>query len=179
MTAIETTNGHRTRAALPAFTFPDSGITVGLRRFSPDLQDAIARAYQRDHPLPPLPMVDGVEREDGTFEQEPNAADPDYEEALRAYWQGVTLYVSTKFVELAMQQMEVAVDTEAVTTLRAQMELIGTPIDPDLDDRTVYLRFIAISSTYDLTSLIAYVQRRSMPTEVAVQEFLESFQRPA
>ena len=55
---VETTNGHlkgRAVPALPQFTFPDSGITVGLRRLSPDTQDRIARELSRKSPPPPAP----------------------------------------------------------------------------------------------------------------------------
>ena len=178
-TDIETrANGHHPRgraAPLPAFTFPDSGITVGLRRFAPDLQDTIARAYQRDHPVPPVPTatveIGGEEME------EANPADPDYEQAVSAYLQRMALDVSAKLIDLALRRIEVEVDQAAVDALRADMAAIGSPIEDD-DDRMVYIRYICISSTYDLTSMLAYLQRRSLPTEVAVQEFLESFQRP-
>lgn len=178
---IERANGHHPKGravpALPAFTFPDSGITVGLRRFAPDTQDQIARALQRENPPPPVPMVEGIERADGTFELEPNAADPDYQQALSEYMQQIILQVSAKLVDLALRRMEVEVDQAAVNQLRDDMAAIGTPIE-DTDDRMVYIRHLCISSTYDLTAMMAYLQRRSLPTEVAVQEFLESFQRP-
>jgi hypothetical protein len=172
---IEHTNGHhpkgRAAPGLPMFTFPDSGITVGLRRFAPDTQDQIARAIQRETPPPALPMV---ETELGA---EPNPADPDYQTALSSYMQQIVLEVSRKLIDLALRRMEVTVDQDAVAALREDMAAIGTPID-DTDDRMVYIRHICISSTYDLTVMMAYLQRRSLPTEVAVQEFLESFQRP-
>lgn len=171
---LERTNGHhpkgRAAPGLPAFTFPDSGITVGLRRFAPDTQDQIARALQRENPPPALPMV---ETELG---DEPNPADPDYQTALSAYMQQIVLEVSRKLVDLALRRMDVEVDSAAVAALREDMAAIGTPIEDD-DDRMVYIRHICISSTYDLTVMMAYLQRRSMPTEVAVQEFLETFQR--
>lgn len=175
---MEATNGHlKGRAApLPAFTFPDSGVTVGLRRFAPDTQDSIVRAIQREHPAPAVPTVE-VEYEDGKITQEPNPADPDYQKALSDYLQWLALETSKKLVDLALRRIEVDVDHEAVAALRADMEAIGTPIE-DPDDRMVYIRHICISSTYDLTTMLAYLQRRSLPTEAAVQEFLESFQRP-
>lgn len=173
MTTTETTNGRaKGRAAppLPAFTFPDSGITVVLRRFAPDTQDAIVRALQRDDPPPAVPIA--------TTElgEEPNPADPDYQKALSDYFQRLALETSKKLVDLALRRIEVEVDQAAVDALRADMAAIGTPIEDD-DDRMVYIRHICISSTYDLTAMLAYLQRRSLPTEAAVQEFLESFQR--
>lgn len=180
MVEAHETNGRakgRAVPPLPAFTFPDSGVTVGLRRFAPDTQDQIARALQRENPAPQVPTVEGVENADGTFELEPNPADPDYQQAISKYLQWLALETSKKMVDLALRRMEVEVDQAAVDALRADMAAIGTPIEDD-DDRMVYIRHICISSTYDLTTMLAYLQRRSLPTEVAVQEFLDSFQRP-
>ncbi len=181
---LERTNGHQKgRAAppLPQFTFPDSGVTVGLRRFAPDTQDQITRALMRKHPAPPVPMTEGMEGPDGTPEMEPNPADPDYQQAVIAYMQRINLEASTKMFELAMRRIEVEVDRAAVERYKEDMAAIGTPL-PDtledgtpLDDRTIYIRHICISSAYDLTAMLAYLQRRSLPTEAAVQEYLESF----
>lgn len=181
MSSIETNGRHhpqgRAAPPLPQFTFPDSGITVGLRRFAPDTQDAIARELTRQHPPPEIPMVEGIELADGTYDLEPNPADPDYQQALADYFQQQALDVAAKLVDLALRRIEVEVDAGAVQRLRDDMAAIGAPLPDDLDDRTIYVRHICISSTYDLTSMLAYLQRRSMPTEVAVQEFLESFRR--
>lgn len=171
---IERTNGHqkgRAVPALPQFTFPDSGITVGLRRFAPDTQDQIARAVMRERPAPSVPEV---ETELGT---EPNPADPDYQAAVAAYLQLINTEVSTRMFDLAMRRIEVEIDQAAVDRYREDMAAIGAPVDDSIDDRTLYIRHICISSTYDLSALLAYLTRRSLPTEAAVQEYLDSFQR--
>lgn len=173
---VDTANGRthqrgRIPPPLPEFTFPDSGITVGLRRFAPDTQDTIARELTRQHPPPPIPIV-VTELGD-----ESNPADPDYQAALSSYFQQQAVDVASRMVDLALRRIVVEVDEEAVKTLKADMAAIGTPLPEGLDSRMIYLRHICISSTYDLTSMLAYLQRRSMPTEVAVQEFLESFRR--
>lgn len=171
---IPTTNGRikgRVVPPLPQFTFPDSGITVGLRRFAPDTQDAISRELMRRQPAPPVPVI---ETELG---EEENPADPDYQQATVAYLQRINLEVSAKMVELALRRIEVEVDHATVDQLKEDMAAIGTPLPDDLDDRMVYIRHICISSSYDLTAMIAYLNRRSLPTEAAVQEFLDSFQR--
>jgi hypothetical protein len=186
MTTTDTTNGRhhpqgRAAPKLPAFTFPDSGITVGLRRFAPDTQDTIMREVMRQNPAPPIPLVEGVEKEDGTCEMEENPADPDYQRARSAYMQRITLQVNAKMTELALRRIEVEVDQEAVDAFKADMVAIGAPLpdtlenDTPLDDRAIYIRHICISSVYDLTAMMAYFQRRSLPTEEAVQEFLDSF----
>lgn len=176
---LEHANGHRQKGRavppLPQFTFPDSGITVGLRRFAPDTQDLIARELMRQQPAPAVPLTEGVEREDGTFEMEENPADPDYQQALVAHLNKINLQVSAKMVELALRRLEVEIDQQVVDHLKEDMAAIGTPLGDDLDDRMIYIRHICISSAYDLTAMMAYLTRRSLPTEVAVQEYLDSF----
>ena len=169
---VETTNGHlkgRAGAALPQFTFPDSGITVGLRRFSPDTQDRIVRELQRKSPPPPAPEI---ETELGS---EPNPADPDYQQALATYWARINLEASERMFQLALRQIDVEVDHAALDRLKADMEAIDTPLDADKDDRDLYIRHICISSVHDLTALLSYLQRYSTPTEEAIQERLDSF----
>jgi hypothetical protein len=174
-------NGHHPKGRavppLPEFTFPDSGITVGLRRFAPDTQDQITRELMRKNPAPPVPMVEGVERSDGTFEMEPNPADPDYQKEVMAYFQRLSVETNAKMFDLALRRIEVEVDRDAVDQYKEDMAAIGMPFDTEVDDRTIYIRHICISSTYDLSALLAYLTRRSLPTEVAVQEYLDSFQR--
>lgn len=159
---------------LPQFTFPDSGIAVGLRRFAPDTQDLITRALMREQPEPAVPVVE-VDYGEGAGKAEENPADPDYQQAMRAYMERIMMQVSAKMVELALRRIEVEVDLEAVAAFRADMAAIGTPLPDDLSDRDIYIRHICISSTYDLTVLMAYLARRSLPTEEAVQEYLASF----
>jgi hypothetical protein len=168
----ERANGHlkgRAAPALPQFTFPDSGITVGLRRFSPDTQDRIARELSRKSPPPPAPEI---ETELGA---ESNPADPDYQQALNAYWMRIQLETNERMFALALRQIEVDIDRAVLDRLKADMEEIGTPLDADKDDRELYIRHVCISSVYDLTALLSYLQRRSLPTEEAVQEHLDSF----
>lgn len=179
MTTDVLLNGHRPRGraapALPAFTFPHSGITVGLRRFAADTQDTITREIQRLNPPPDVPVVDQGEELDPA----PNPADPDYQQALSDYMRWLVMQVSTKLVELAFRRIVIQDSEEAVAlavaALRDDMLSIGTPIPDDMPDRDVYIRHICVSSTYDLTSMLAYLQGRSMPTEEVIQEFLESF----
>lgn len=171
-------NGHHPKGravpSLPQFTFPDSGITVGLRRFAPDTQDQITRALMRETPAPDVPTVE-VDYGDGKVMQETNPADPDYQAALSAYLQHIGMEASTKMFELAMRRIEVEVDQEAVDRYKEDMAAIEIPIDDDTDDRTIYIRHICLSSSYDLAAMLSYLQRRSLPTEAAVQEYLESF----
>lgn len=165
---------HKGRAvpALPQFTFPDSGITVGLRRIAPDTQNQIVRTLMRENPEPPPPMV--VNDYGNGPVEEPHIGHPDYQKALADYWSEINTEAGTRLMQLAIRQIVVEVDTEAVAQLRDDMIAIGTPIEEE-DDRTVYIRHICLSSMTDLHALMAYLQRRSLPTEAAVQEHTKSF----
>ncbi len=174
MTTTDVQNGRSKGRAvpLPQFTFPDSGVTVGLRRIAPDTQNQIVQALLREHPEPQPPMF---EHDYGSGKiQEPNRSDPDYVKSLSDYWNEINTEAGTRLVQFAIRRIVVDVDTEAVQQLRDDMVAIGAPIEEE-DDRVVYIRHICISSLHDLHTLMAYLQRRSLPTEAAVQEHTRSF----
>jgi len=183
MTTIETTNGHvKGRAApLPSFTFPDSGITVQLRRISPDTQAIIARSIASDaewhqrHPRPEPPIQE-VESIDG-LSHIPNPDEPEYKKALATYLAWFSAEAGVRLLELALRQIVVEVDADAVSIHRENMAAIGAPIPDDADDREVYLRQLCVSSALDAASLVAYVQGSSAPTKEAIQAALDRFQR--
>lgn len=183
MTATDTTNGvMKGRAApLPSFTFPDSGITVQVRRISPDAQARIGQAIANDpewhllHPKPQPPMQI-VEAIDGPMEA-PNVDDPEYKRALSQYLAWMAAEAGVRLLELALRQIVVEVDTEAVSEHRANMAAIGAPLPEDTSDRDIYLRQICVSSTYDAAALVAHVQGASAPTRGAIQASLDMFRR--
>ena len=125
MTAVETTNGHvKGRAApLPLFTFPDSGITVALRRISPETQARIAQSLAKDaawhalHPKPE-PPIQHVEAIDGTTAV-PNVEEPAYKQALSRYLAHFAAEVGQRLLDLALHQIVVEVDQVAVDQLKA------------------------------------------------------------
>lgn len=182
MTAIETTTNGRERgraAPLPSFTFPDSGITVQLRRISPDAQARIGQAIVSDtewhklHPKPE-PPVQTVAAIDGPMEA-PNVDDPAYKKAMSQYLAWMAAEAGVRLLELALRQIVVEVDTEAVAEHRENMAAVGAPLDEDASDRDIYLRQICVSSAYDAAALVAHVQGNSAPTRGAIQASLDMF----
>lgn len=176
------TNGRQAGrvAPLPTFTFPDSGITVELRRLAPDTQQHIAQAVESDpewierhpKPEPPLQSVTNLE---GKEEQIPNPEEPEYQKKLNAYMLQFTIEIGNRLTELALRQIVVDVDEAAVKQLREDMQAIGAPIPDDADDRMLYIRRICISSVFDIQALLAYIQGRSGPTEAAVARHRATF----
>lgn len=182
MTVVtETTNGRlRGRVApLPTFTFPDSGITVQLPRLAPDTQAHIARTlgddreWATDHPRPE-PPIQTVEAIDGPMEA-PNTDDPDYKKALSAYLITFQAEVGRRMLELAIDLIDVDVDTVAVEQRRRLMAKIGAPLPDDADDREIYIKQICISSAYDSACLMAHVQGTAAPTKEGIQAALDMF----
>lgn len=178
MTA-HTTNGAGGRSTLPAFTFPDSGITVRLPRFAPDTQAQIAVALGKDvewhaaHPRPEPPLQE-VEAIDGPMAV-PNTDDPDYRKALGHYLMLYQVEVGRRMLELAIDLMDVEVDTQAVARRRQAMAKIGAPFPDDADDRDIYIRQIVISSAHDSATLIAHVQGTAAPSKEGIQAALDMF----
>lgn len=167
-------------APLPTFTFPDSGITVELRRLAPDTQQHIAQAVEGDpdwtkkhpKPEPPLQTVTNLE---GKEEQIPNPEEPEYQKKLSAYMLQFSIEIGNRLTALALRQIVVDVDEDAVARLREDMKAIGAPIPNDTDARDIYIRRICISSIFDLEALMAYIQGRSGPTEAAVARHRATF----
>lgn len=184
MTVLETTTngvGRGRHAPLPTFTFPDSGITVSLRRLAPDTQQHIAQAIEDDpewkveHPRPEPPLQPVVNLE-GTEELIPNPEEPKYKELLSGYLFALSAEIGQRMLHLALRQIVVDVDEGVVEQLREDMESIGAPIPDDADSRDIYIRRICISSVIDLEALMAYIQRRSGPTEAAIARHRAGFQ---
>ncbi len=167
-------------APLPSFTFPDSGITIELRRLAPGTQEQIAHAITQDaewgaahpRPEPPLQTITDLE---GKEEQIPNADEPEYQTRLSAYNLALNIEIGERLIALAKRQIVCEVDDEAVKLLRDDMEAIGAPFADDADDRDIYISRICISSVVDLTALLAYIQGNSWPTEAAIARHRATF----
>lgn len=182
VTTETTINGRqRGRAApLPSFTFPDSGITVSLRRLAPDTQQHIARAVEGDaewgaaHPRPEPPMQPVTDLE-GKEELVPNPEEPEYKKRLSEYVMALNIEIGNRLLALALRQIVVDVDAEAVKSLRDDMDAIGAPIPDEVSDEEVYIHRICISSIFDIQVLLAYIQGHSGPTEAAIARHRATF----
>jgi hypothetical protein len=179
-----TTNGHGTRGRavppLPEFTFKDSGITIRIRKVGPTTQQHLAQAIMKEIPEPTPPMA---ETELGP---EPNAADPAYLVA-KADWEQKTRWELTqRLMLIAALEAEVAIDDLAradIERKKRHLKLIGIPHqdNPDLtteeNEKVFYILHVAAATPEDLGEFSAAVNRRSVPTEEAVQAQISTFQR--
>lgn len=160
--STEQSNGHH---GPTTFTFPDSGVTIQARKVSPLLLSEIQKTIPV--PKPPLQEVDYG----GVKKQESNPNHPDYQAALTAYRQEFSNLI---FRALILIGVDVEVDVEAVTKLRADMQQFNVTLPPE--DKFVYVAHILCTSEQDVTALRDLLLRHSQPTEGATAEAVERFQ---
>lgn len=162
----------------PLFTFPHSGVTVGLYRTSQETLGAINRAVRKAIPEPPIPMRTVKVGETEEEVQEPAHDDPEYGKALYQHAVQVAQEIGRRMVRLAIKQMIVTMDDDAQAALekfKAEMAAIDVELDPDMDDRELYIRHLVITSDKDLNALMDYLMYQSAPTEAGVQESKAEF----
>lgn len=159
---------------LDDFTFPDSGITVQLRKVSPLLRDDVDAAVRRQHPPPDPPMqVIDTGFGDGATPQ-PNVADPAYRAAVLEWQTAHWGRVAEALMRLAVARyIEVEVDQEAVAQLRADMAALG--VELDADDKYVYITRICIGSRADERDLSDALFTRQEQLREAVDSHKATF----
>lgn len=154
----------------PTVTLPDSGYTVSVRRIAADALQQIQITARRelDEKKPAVPVI---ETELGPEE---NQADPDYQQALVAWQDEVTLLVGMKFMTLVASYAVVTpTDEQAVSNLRDAMAAIGSELPGS--DRDVFIWGIVAPTEQDRQTLMAFVVGKSLPTEAAVQAQRDTF----
>lgn len=153
---------------LTDFTFPDSGVTVSIKRLSPILLNDIRKAIRREAPKPKPPMHNV--NYGGNIKEEENPNDPAYLEALTEY----NALVGELFVDrLIRYGVECQVDAEAVRELRESAPDLELPDN----DKVLYVSRICIQTNADLTALQEAILARSQPTEAAIGGAAEKFRR--
>jgi hypothetical protein len=163
----------RTVPPLPTVTLPESGYTVEFRPIGPLTINEISKAVRKELPAPEVPLneVTGL---DGKPTQEPNEADPEYQQALAAHEQTVGAEIGRRMMRLIARRIAMTeADAEVVQQIRADMLEVGVDLEPD--DADVFLNHVLIGGTEDIQALQAAVMRRSQPTQEAIQEKAADF----
>lgn len=161
------------------YTFPDSSITVKVRRISPLLRDDIEAQCRREFPEPEVPMK---KRNYGT-EDEPDwivEADP-YDQAYRDAKQKWNVEhvnrVGDKLLWLAVRrgiEVEMSDDVlQQVKDLREDMSLVGVELDPD--DKFIYVSRICVDKLDTLRELYEVLFSTSKPTKDEVDAMKATF----
>ena len=155
------------------FTFPDSGVTVKLKKVNPYITAEARAQLSRSRPKPPTRII----TEDGPLKgkEETMEHDPDYIELLRKWEADVDERIMQLQIRRGVVSIEVDDWQDEVAQLRADMAEIGAAETLPEDDTVVYICYIASSTANDLQDFVAAVAMRSNPTQEAVDSAKESF----
>lgn len=174
------TNGSHHQSAgrdvpeLPEFTFPDSKKTVRIRRFTPFVINDIQRALAKEFPTPEPPMNE-VDYGDGKKVTEPNPADPQYINRLRAHESLLGQETTLRFTKLiARRGIECEVEAAAIAEIRADMAELGVTFEGE-SDQEIYFRYVLVQTDKDMEAVQNAVLSRSQPTEAAIADNVTAF----
>lgn len=173
----------RTVAPLPKFIFPDSGITVGIRKLGPFTLDKIrlGLAKKMQPPPPPVVKVNYGTEADPDWKEEPNPADPEYKKALAEHEATIEQAMGMELIQKILTfSVDVDIDEGEVERAKQLLLDLGTPPEEleGMSSQRVYLEHVCIKSPRDLAELQQAVTGMSMPSEANVQMHVDTFQRP-
>lgn len=155
------------------YTFTDSGITITIRKISPNTLMEFQRWFERNHIEPTAP-VNKVTYPDGQVVDEENLSHPDYKKALQDYRVLYQRRMQELFVrrgvviELNEAQLKEVNDLKAEWQAQYNEEIGGS-------DKEIYIEHICISTPEEMKELIEVISRRTLPTEAAVSEATARF----
>lgn len=124
-------------------TFPDSGYTITWPELPPGALDAIVSDVQQDNPKPVL--TDEQLADPATI----MAVTQVHTQQLMDRMERMLDQIRDRVIPLVAQHLADSIDIAGVQHMRRTMTKIGTPIDPALDDREVFLRYLCLSSFDD------------------------------
>lgn len=163
--------GQNGRAVLPLATHTFSnGRTVQIRPVSQFTLAHIEIAARKAKAPPPIP-VHHVEIGGQTVE-EPNDADPEYQEALARYNGEINFKVMDGTIELGV---EVEVDQDELARITRVMDMLGTPLN-EVSEKVAYVKHVCMTDVgRDASALVAAIQALSGPTPEAVEAHVAMF----
>lgn len=173
--------GGRKPKDLPKFTFKGSGITVGVRKLGPFMIDTISRQLRDEVKPPEVPkvIVNYGTEEKPDYRTEENEADPEYKEALREYEETIANSSGRRILDTIIDKAIVVeeYDDEEIEATREFMEGLGVSKE-ELDamsDHQIYVKYICIKISDDISDLQQFVLGESVPSEELVRKHEDSF----
>jgi len=167
------------------FTFPDSGETVILKRWSWVARAELRAAWRADNPPPTPPLKTFGEGEEAFTE--PDEANPGYVRALRAWTDRLNraMELQTRYIYAAVC-LKSEPDPDAVEEilnllpklrdqLVAEFAAHGLRFEQDIMARYIYLWYCAQTTQADYMALVEVMTRRAQPTEQSVAAVAQSF----
>lgn len=156
---------HYTQAGKTYFEF-NNGSKVVLSPVS----SALVAELQRQHPEPPIPVIEIVNEEGVKFVEE-TPQDPDYLKKLNKWNADINVRWIDVLLKLGAKPLEV--DTIKLEQVKAVMAEVGTPLAGD--ESFLYLKYCLMSDKEETQQLIDAVQQTSKPEERAIIRALENF----
>lgn len=133
---------------LPTYTFKNGAVATVHRIGQMTIAHIAAGAQKKFAPVP-VPTFDVDD-----LKNQPNPNDPAYQQAVAARGGQVNLAVMDALIELAV---EMTIDTAALDTLKATMDLIGMPL-AEISDKVAYIKHCCISDGSELGALGALIR---------------------
>lgn len=162
------------------FTFPETGITVKIRKVGPLLRDDIDAQLRIERPAPEPPIKKknyGTEEEPDWIEG-PDPYDPGYKDALRKWGIEHANQLGDKLLWVAVRRgidLEITDEIrEQVDEIRKDLQAVGVELDPD--DKFVYVTRICVGSSESLRALHDAIFSRSRPAREEVDAIKSTFQ---
>lgn len=155
---------------LKTFVCKDTGVVLQIQ----NVGSALVSQLRRDFP-PPQPPMQEVDYGDGNKKMEPNAAAPEYIEALTRY----AIDFEDKLQRLVIKRGVVLTLTEEQKQeIQDLREFYRTEYGKEIsyDDKMAYILMIAGGTDDGLAELVNAIVRRSQPVEEDVQAALDTFQ---
>lgn len=155
---------------LTDFTFPDTGITVKIRKVSPMLAADVSASMPE--PLPPTQEVDYDDQRGKVME--PNYGDPGYTAALAEHNKKVFQALQKVMIHrgVIIEGDDWKADVKEYRDFI--LETTGKPLD-EPDDMLVYVLRVCVGSQEDMTDLLNAITKRSQPTQEAIEQAKRSF----
>lgn len=161
--------------ATTKFICKDTGIELTIKKIPFTVTDTLFRQFEQDNP-PPKPPTHKVDYGDNEKIDEPNILDANYLRRLKDWEDQKSLWINEQtkriYTDLAI---ECEVDKGAVSKLRATLK--KSKIALDEDDKHVFIWQIAVGTFEGYRELVNAIQHRIAPTQEAIAQAKDSFQR--
>jgi len=128
---------------LPTYEFKNGAVATVHRIGQMTIAHIAASAQKKFAPIP-VPTFDVDD-----LKNQPNPADPAYQQAVAERAGKVNLAVMDALLELAV---DIPIDTAALDKLKATMELLGMPLD-EISDKVSYIKHCCITDGGELGTL--------------------------
>lgn len=166
-------NGHAKGRAVPplaTYTFAN-GVVATLHPISQFTMAAIEIGVRKQFP-PPQPPLNAVDYGDGVIKQEPNKADPDYEQALRDYQ---AQYSQKMFAAILDLVADVEIDQAALDRVRITLERHGIALT-EASDKVAYITHCCIFDIQEeMPKFMASLRALTGPKEEDVADHVATF----